>query len=299
MMLTEGLVRPLTKLKCPEDRKNCFQEAQEIAETEGKPLAARHVAFVVKERLDTREDPTAHSAIIKPSDNWNFSPVVYGRIGGDEGHGYIPGEIYANCFWYYTKPGDVVVDPMAGSGQIFRVYDDRARWMRPERWELDIRGFDLKPRGPYCERIGKHDLRAGFPVDQADYIFMDIPYFGMVVGQYSDAPDDIANMDFANWCESMKAVAWACSGAQTEGSLLTIVSPNYRDAPTQTRHLTTQALKHEFIASGYELFDIAYASRRIQQTQSPEMARHNIMAKRERIMLTDISEIMTFQRAAS
>ncbi len=46
----------------------------------------------------------------------------------------------------------------------------------------------------------------------------------------------------------------------------------------------------------YILHDKAYSSRRIQQNQSPHMARMNNKAKANRIMLTDITEILTFRR---
>jgi 5-methylcytosine-specific restriction endonuclease McrA len=154
------------------------------------------------------------SAIIKPMDNWNFAPVFYDKVqieGNDDGvesHGYIPGEVYANAIWYYARPGDVVVEPMAGSGLIWKVWEDRRRWLRgwPELaghdWSdedldapLTLRTFDLNPRGPYADRIGQHDLSSGFPIDHADYIFMDVPYFAIVNGQYSTKGEDLANMD--------------------------------------------------------------------------------------------------------
>src|SRR5215217_5675784 len=134
----------------------------------------------------------AFSPIIRPDDNWNFGVVRYGRIDGEDGHGYIPGDLYANCLWYYTKPGDIVAAPMAGAGQIMRVYENRAEWARPEPRDLDIRMFDLSPRGPYAHLIMRHDLRTGFPIPHADYIVMDVPYFGMVEGQYSRMEEDLA-----------------------------------------------------------------------------------------------------------
>ena len=72
-----------------------------------------------RERLEA--EATEFSSLIKPSDNWNFYNVFYDRIEDGDGYGYIPGDLYANALFYYTKPGDLVVAPMAGSGQIMRV----------------------------------------------------------------------------------------------------------------------------------------------------------------------------------
>ena len=44
----------------------------------------------------------------------------------------------------------------------------------------------------------------------------------------------------------------------------------------------------------YQLYDIAYASRRSQQKQNARMAILNNRAKRDKVPLTDISEILTF-----
>lgn len=291
--LSEGLVRPLTKLIEPTEQVSCFIDAQKQAASEGREVAARHVARVVKDYLGEDE-----GWLIKPSDNWNFSPVFYGRlkVDGEEGHGYIPGEIYANCLFYYTKPGDCVVDPMAGSGQIFRVYDDRTRWMRPDPWELDIHGFDLTPRGPYVNRIGQHDLRVGFPLAHADYIFMDVPYYGMVQEQYSESPDDLANMTLEAWQTSMAAIANACAEAQQANHLCSVLSPNFRDTVKGEIVLVTRMIQQAFEQAGYALYDIAYTSRRIQQSQSIGMANLNNVARKNRIMLTDIAEVLTFQK---
>jgi hypothetical protein len=288
---TERLVRPLTKLVEPDEQIECFLEAQKQADAEGKEVAGRHVAAVVRDHIGEEQ-----SWLIKPSDNWNFSPVFYGRLDGEKGYGYIPGEVYANCLFYYTRAGDCVVDPMAGSGQIFRVYEDRARWMRPEPWGLDVHGFDLTPRGPYADRIGQHDLCLGFPTDHADYIFIDIPYFGMVKDQYSSRSDDLANMDINTWKTSILAIAQACSDAQEATKLCTIFSPNYRDIITREIIITTRIIQSAFEMYGYMIHDIAYSSRRIQQAQTPDMARTNNTAREHHIMLTDMAEVLTFRK---
>ena len=53
------------------------------------------------------------SSIIRPTDNWNIAPVVYPRIDDKDGHGYIPGDLYANALFYFTKPRDLVIAPEA------------------------------------------------------------------------------------------------------------------------------------------------------------------------------------------
>jgi hypothetical protein len=238
--------------------------------------------------------------IIKPTDNWNFSPVRYGRRD-DEGHGYIPGDLYANCLWYWTKPHQIVAAPMAGVGQIKYVYDCRDEWAIPEPWDLDLRMFDLSPRGEYAHLIEQNDLTIGLPVygSDYDYIIMDVPYFGMVGGQYSNKSSDLANMKIHQWSKAISAIARSCRDAQVGGGLSTVISPNFRQIKTREVILTTVIVREAFRAAGYVLRDLAYASRRVQQDQSPGMGRTNNMAKRNRTMMTDISEILTFERTGA
>ena len=238
------------------------------------------------------------SPMIKPSDNWNFSTVCYGRIDEKMGEykGYIPGEIYANCFWYYVKPGNLVIAPMAGSGQVLRVYEARQEWMGQKVYDFELKMFDLTPCGKYQSLITQHDLTRSFPVANPDYIVMDIPYYGMVAQQYSDKLEDLANMTLEDWKEAMFTIAKNCAAAQQLGTLCTIISPNYRDVAKKQILVVTDLIRYLWESAGYLLYDKAYSSRRIQQTQTPQMARMNNQAKANQIMLTDITEVLTFRR---
>ncbi|MEP0754838.1 hypothetical protein NDA03_21725 [Trichocoleus sp. Lan] len=238
------------------------------------------------------------SPIIKPSDNWNFSTVQYGRIDEKvrEGRGYIPGEIYANCFWYYVKQGDLVIAPMAGSGQVWRVYEARQEWMGQHVYDFKLKMFDLTPRGKYKILISQHDLIKSCPVVNPDYIVMDIPYYGMAAQQYSNKPEDLANMDLENWQRAIGTIAKNCASAQQTGTLCTVISPNYRDVSKGLIVMITDTIRMLWESAGYILYDKTYSSRRIQQNQNPSMARMNNHAKANRIMLTDITEVLTFRK---
>ncbi len=238
------------------------------------------------------------SPIIKPSDNWNFSRVQYGRIDENLGQdkGYIPGEIYANCFWYYVKPGDLVIVPMAGSGQAWRVYESRQEWMGQQVYDFKLKMFDLTPRGKYKDLITQHDLTKNFPVENPTYIVMDIPYYGMVSQQYSNKSEDLANMDLKEWQMAMTTIAKNCAAVQKKGTLCTVISPNYRDVTKNKIFMVTDMIRSLWEFAGYQLYDKAYSSRRIQQNQTPQMARMNNQAKAHQTMLTDITEIITFQK---
>ena len=274
------------------DSKGKAREAQNKEPT--KFLSAKGVVRAANPKPDKEPE---YSPLIKPSDNWNFAAVHYDRIDeSGESHGYIPGEIYANCFWYYAPDGGEVCDLMAGSGQAMRVYEDRERWGRGREVEFSLRMFDRLPRGRYKDQIEPLDATQGLPAGYyPDYVFMDVPYFGQVVGAYSGDDDDIANMDLAAWSEAMQSVANSVAAAQAEGGLVSVMAPNFCDWE-HGRIMTCDLLRQWWVAAGYVLHDVAYSTRRIQQAQNPNMAKTNIKAKRERLMLSDIAEIQTFKR---
>jgi len=256
--------------------------------------AVEMVTQIMISKARTADDDLEFSSIIKPMDNWNFDPsrFQWEQQNTTNGYGYIPGEIYANCFWYFVKPGDIAVDPMAGSGMAQQVYDDRAIWMKSYEYEFDLHLFDLSPQQEY---IQQHDLLTGFPLEYADYIFMDIPYFRIVKKQYSpDNSHDLANMKLEGFLNALNVISANCCNAQESGGKCTIVSPNYADWKENRVIMITQFVVDAFRDAGYELYHKAYATRRIQRHGDIQMALQNNAAKKHRIMMPDISEVMTF-----
>ena len=233
-------------------------------------------------------------SVIRPSDSWNFGHLQWPRIDGENGHGYIPGDLYANCLWYYARDGEVVVDPMAGSGMLQRVWDDRRLWLGSDVLDAEIVMSDLVPRGPYRNLIRECDLLAAFPVPKADYIIIDPPYCEIVAGQYSDLDSDLANMTPDRWRRSMGIVARRLRDAQDEGGRCTVIVPNKRELADGQRLLFPEMVRRIWSRNGYRLHDVVYSSRRIQRRQGRKMAILNNHARRARVPLADISEVLTF-----
>jgi ParB family chromosome partitioning protein len=239
------------------------------------------------------------SSLIKPTDKWDFAVVHYPRVDDEPGaHGYIPGDLYANCLFYFAHPGDFVVAPMAGSGQIMRVYEDRAVWTKglQQPWEIELRMFDLTPRGRYAPLISEWDLCAGFPpMERApDYVIIDPPYLGACRGQYSKRADDLANMDETNWTDAMHAIARSC--AQAEAKRCTIIVPTWVDTYKGCVVPCPEIVRAAWRDVAYRLHRVCYASKRIQAARRDAMPVLNNTAKVKRMPLSDISEVLTFDR---
>ena len=260
--------------------------------TSEQTLNSRTIKHIVD--LHLNRNGAGLSSLVKPSDNWNFQSNIY-LPESVNGHGYISGEVYANAFWYYVKEGDLVVDPMAGSGLAKQVYEDRVRWMGKEHsYNFDLRLYDLTPQKLF---IKQHNILEGFPIKSPDYIFMDIPYFRMVKGQYSDKKNDIANiLDWEKYLKALSVVAQNCFQAQRKGKYCTVMASNSRELSSGERYMLASEVVKLWEEAGYTLFDKAYSPRHIQITKSTGMAVLNNKAKSKRVMLTDMTEILTFKK---
>jgi ParB family chromosome partitioning protein len=246
-----------------------------------------------RERL--LDETRRFSSLIKTTDTWDFTTVHYPRIDDATTYGYIPGDLYANCLFYFAKHGDLVIAPMAGSGQIMRVYEDRAVWTKglPQPWDIDLRMNDLTPRGPYAALIGQHDLRHGFPkLERApDFVVMDVPYLGICRRQYSNRDDDLANMDEPEWIDAMHRIARSC--AEAAAKRCTIITPTWVDFRRWQPVLCPEIVRDAWRGVGYRLIRVCYSSRKIQQRP---MARWNNLARENRVPIADTAEVLTFDR---
>lgn len=114
---------------------------------------------------------------------WDFPSQHYGgRIQGDaKFKGATPSYIIWNLLSRYTRPKDLVVDPMAGSGTTLDVARDLGR---------KALGYDLSPTRKDVFKVDARNL----PLEEgkADFVFIDPPYSTHV--NYSDDPRCIGKL---------------------------------------------------------------------------------------------------------
>jgi ParB family chromosome partitioning protein len=252
----------------------------------------------LREKIEAETAKAQFCPVIKPMNNWDFTRILYPRLDPDETYGYLPGDVYANCLFYFAPAGGLVIAPMAGSGMIQHVYEDRALWTKGLEWpfDLDLHMFDLVPRGRYEALIKPWNILDGFPpVERApDYVILDPPYLGMCKGQYSGQAEDLANMDAAGWTAAMHAIAQAC--ASVAAKCCTVIVPASVDHADWSEVHCPEIVREAWKAAGYRLRRTCYASKHTQQ--HPGMARWNNIARERRSPIADIAEVQTFSRLA-
>jgi DNA modification methylase len=104
---------------------------------------------------------------LEPTTCWDFPYQSPGRerFGDHRYHGVTPSPCVWNLVVRYTKPGDLVVDCMAGSGTTV----DVARQLGRRAF-----GFDVSPRGPHI--IRNDARRLPLENDSVDLHIVDSPY---------------------------------------------------------------------------------------------------------------------------
>jgi hypothetical protein len=130
-------------------------------------LPAQVVWSMELDGLDDADRLQALGIKVQPYDVWNWSSCH--DLMGDAHPGRIPGELVCHLLYFLTKPGQLVVDPMAGSGTTL----DACLLMGRK-----ARGYDIDLRHERVD-VEQHDLTDGWPdpTGKADLIVWDPPYY--------------------------------------------------------------------------------------------------------------------------
>ncbi|MFC2010141.1 DNA methyltransferase [Chloroflexota bacterium] len=121
--------------------------------------------------------------LVEATTFWDFPRQSYGLTpkGDNKYAGVTPALIIYNMVWRYTDPGDIVVDPMCGSGTTIDVCKEEKR---------RAIGYDIHSTR---EDIIKNDARH-LPLEDnsVDMVFIDSPYGDNI--KYNEEPDNIGNI---------------------------------------------------------------------------------------------------------
>ena len=150
-------------------------------------FALSEVVSVKKNAGKTKKTTTKaeedEKPIIEATTLWDFPKQSYGktRKGNNKFQGVTPAFIIYNLIRRYTQPGDLVVDPMAGSGTTVDVCKEEER---------RVIGYDVSPKHP--EIVKNNSRNIPLEDESVDMVFIDSPYGDNV--KYSDDPENIGNI---------------------------------------------------------------------------------------------------------
>lgn len=188
---------------------------------------------------------------------WDFPTQNYGDKphGDNKFNGVTPAFVIWNLLQRYTKEGDLVIDPMCGSGTTIDVCKEESR---------KVIGYDIAPRR---NDIIKNDARK-IPLEDnsADFVFIDSPYSDNI--KYSDESRCIGKLscekeDFFVALDTVakeihrilkptKAMAWLIG-----------------DQCKQKKYIPVGLKLYEILAKYFEPIDLVCISRHNQTSNTP------------------------------
>lgn len=162
-------------------------------------------------------------------DIWQFQA----SDGATSYFGAMPPQVVENLLWFYTEPGDVVIDPFAGSGTTI----DVCKRMGRRVWAAD-----LHPSTPTLP-IHQHDATKPWPAPlKANLILLDPPYWQQAKGRYSDHARDLGNLDLDAFMDAWSAVLKHAQAKLVAGGRIAfIISPTQLEDGTVIDHAFAMA----------------------------------------------------------
>lgn len=139
---------------------------------------------------------------------------------GIEHPGRNPGQMVLNLLHFYTKEGDVVLDPMAGGGSTI----DVCKLMNRRIIAYDI--------SPVRDDIIKHNIMEDLPIEnnRVDFVFLDPPYWDMKKGEYTKNESDLSNLSLKNFYNMIKRIAEESYRVLKKDSCVSFVISNKNDS---------------------------------------------------------------------
>lgn len=214
---------------------------------------------------------------------WNFA--FRDLSLGEEWAGNIPGQIAMNVIHYYTKEGDLVVDPMAGGGSTV----DACKKLNRRCLAYDIEPLEEKG-------IKYNDVRkGGFPdkCNGCDLIFLDPPYYKINRPLYSE--DSVSALEIDEFRGFVKKLARDCFTTVKDDGFVSFLIQNYYIKFASLDgylDLAREAIVY-FEDAGFKMVN------RISCPQSSEVysASDVELAKKQRGMLNLLRDLTVFQKA--
>jgi DNA modification methylase len=173
-----------------------------------------HLILQEKEKIRKRineRDIENEIPLIESTTFWDFPRQSYGLTpkGDNKYPGVTPALIIYNMVWRYTDPGDLVVDPMAGSGTTLDV-------CREEKRRCIC--YDIAPTRP--DVIQNDSRKIPLEDNSVDMIFVDSPYGDNI--RYNENPNCIGKIssESEKFYEELEKVMKECNRILKPGKVI-------------------------------------------------------------------------------
>jgi DNA modification methylase len=209
------------------------------------------VIKLAKKGADNDDRPRLESTTL-----WDYPRQSYGKTpkGSNKYAGVTPAFVIYKMVRRYTEPGDLVLDPMAGSGTTIDVCEEEGR---------KCTAFDISPTRP---DITQNDARK-IPLtdDSVDMIFIDSPYGDNI--DYNNQPANIGRLSAETdlFYEELDKVITECYRVLKPGKVLGWL---IGDQWVKKKFTPVGFRVYESLAEHFETVDIICVARRSQTSNT-------------------------------
>lgn len=131
-------------------------------------------------------------SVIRTNSNWHFKKCD-SRFGSKY-PGRIPGQIYFNLFFFFTKEQDNILDVFCGGGTGLDV---------GKLMQRNVVGLDLNPIRKDIYYFDVLTNKNPFKKEVFQLIFLDPPYYDMNRGKYTNKVTDLSNLNLNNFLDAI------------------------------------------------------------------------------------------------
>jgi hypothetical protein len=193
-----------------------------VAWAESERVTREAIRLRIHTLTDAKKGISTPDFDLKVSNSWHFNAATTAN-GFDGG---IHPDLVANLLYYCTKPGDVVIDPMAGGDTTYRVVTHYQYFqaMRPEMDGSGPRTVLRADIAPIHADITQADIteQAPWPAESADFCLLDPPYFLVAKGKYGTFGKTIEE-----WRENLRHAMLHCREMLKPGGKLAVITDDY------------------------------------------------------------------------
>ncbi len=233
-----------------------FTVAQ-IAEKQGWPES-----LVWSFRLEEKDDLSKYQELqwgLRSWDDWKWTDCD--KRFGDEWPGRIPAQLIAHILYYFSKPGDLVIDPMAGGG----VTADTCLAFNRHCWSFDM--VDRPDERPEIEQHYWDKDNLQWPVNgktKPDLIIFDPPYFSKKAKEYGEESiSNLSKKDYLKFLERFFRLAGENSKKETRLAMINADWRDFQNTPAMEEKRKNSILINDYLnvmaKSGWEEIHIMWA----------------------------------------
>ena len=198
--------------------------------------------------LEGKEDHNRFKELgwgLRAWDQWEFNACD--KRFGDEWPGRIPAQLIAHILFYFSRPNDLVMDPMAGGG----VTPDTCLALGRRCW-----AFDMEERAETRPEIESHTWRyspdqgLSWPVnskEKADLVIFDPPYFDKKADGYGEK--SISGLPREEYLEFLEAFFTLLKRKVKKTTILAFINADWRNF--QSRQAIEETGKRAIMVDDY------------------------------------------------